>query len=69
MSDLCAGSTQHLISKKINEEKNRAFNHNLLQQTSKLEDSRVLGFLSLVSIAAREINYHRVCLTEFDNRY
>ena len=69
VSNFCAGGTQHATSKKINEEKNRAFSDNLWRQASKLQDSRVLSFLSLESAAAREMNYHRVCLTEFHNRY
>ena len=69
VSNLCADGTQHATSKKINEEKNRAFSDNLWRQASKLQDSRVLSFLSLGSAAAREMNYHRVCLPEFHNRY
>ena len=69
VSNLFAGGTQHATSKKINEEKNRAFSDNLWRQASKLQDSCVLNFLSLGSAAAREINYHRVRLTEFYNRY
>ena len=53
----------------INEAKNRAFSENLWHQASKLQDSRVLSFLSLGTAAAREMNYHRACLTEYHNRY
>ena len=69
VSNLCAGGTQHATSKKINEEKNRSFKDKLWRQTSKLQGSLVLSFLSLGSTAAQEMNYHRVCLTEFHNRY
>ena len=69
VSNLCAGGTQHATSEKINEEKNQTFSDNLWRQASKLQDSRVLSFISLGSAAAREMNYHRVCLTEFHNRY
>ena len=47
VSNLCAGGTQHATSKKINEEKNRAFSDNLWRQASKLQDSRVLSFFLL----------------------
>ena len=67
--NLCSGGIQHATSKKINEEKNRAFSDNRWRQASKLQDSRVLSFLSLASTAAREMNYIRVCLTGFHNRY
>ena len=69
VSNLCAGGTQHAKSKKIKKEKNWAFNDNLWQQPSKFQDSCVLSFLFLGSAAAREMNYHRVCLTDFHNRY
>ena len=69
VSNFCAGGTQHATSKKINEEKNRAFSNNIWRQASKLQGSRVLSFLSLGSAAVRERNYHRVCLTEFHSRY
>ena len=69
VSNLCAGGTQHATSKKIIKEKNRAFSDNLWRQASKLQDSHVLSFFSLGSGAAREMNYHRVCLTAFHSRY
>ena len=69
VSNLCAGGTQHATSKKINEEKNRSFKDKLWRQTSKLQGSLVLSFLSLGSTAAQEMNYHCVCLTKFHNRY
>ena len=69
MSKLCAGGTQYETLKKINEEKNRAFSDNLWRQPSKLQDSRVLSFFSPGSAATREINCHRVCITEFHKKY
>ena len=69
VSNLCAGGTQHATSKKINKQKNRAFSDNLWQQASKLQDSRVLSFLSLGTGVAQEMNCHRVCLIECHNRY
>ena len=69
VSNLCAGGTQHATSKEINDEKIRAFSENLWRQASKLQNSRVLSFLSLGFTEAQEMNYHRVCLTEFHNRY
>ena len=69
VSNLCAGGTRHATSKKIKEEKNGAFSDNHWRQASKLQDSRILSFLSVGSAAAREMNHHRVCLTEFHNRY
>ena len=69
VTNFCPGGTQPATSKKINEEKNRAFSDNLWWQASKLQGSCVISFLSPGSAAIREINYHRVCLTEFHNRY
>ena len=69
VSNLCADGTQHATSKKINEEKNQTFKDKLWRKASKLQGSRVLSFLSLGSTAPQEMNYHRVCLTEFHNRY
>ena len=68
-TNFCAGGAQPATSKKINEEKNRAFSDNLWWQASKLQGSCVISFLSPGPAAIREINYHRVCLTEFDNKY
>ena len=53
VSSLCSGGTRHATSKKIKEEKNRSFSDNHWLQASKLQDSRILSFLSLGSAAAR----------------
>ena len=59
ISNLCAGGKQRATSEKISKEKNWAFSVNLWQQASKLQDSRVLSFLSLESAVAQEMmNYH-----------
>ena len=67
--NLCSGETQYATLKKISKETNQAFSDNLWQQASKPPDSRVLSFLSLASAATQELNYRRVCLTEFYSRY
>ena len=67
--NLCAGRTKHATAGSVNEEKNRSFSEKLWERASKLEDSRILNFLSAGSAAARELNYHPVCLVEFYNRY
>ena len=67
--NLCAGGTQHATADSLNEDKNRSFNEKLWERASKLEDSRILNFLSAGSAAAREFNYHPVCVVEFYNRY
>ena len=69
MSNLCAGGTQHATSKEINDEKNWACSDNLWRQASELQNSRVFSFFSLGSTEDQEMNYHRLCLTEFHNRY
>ena len=38
-------------------------------KTRRVQDSRVLSILSLGSAVTQEMNYHRVRLTEFHNRY
>ena len=65
---MCWWNTNKATLKKINKEKNWAFNDNLWQQASKIQDSYVLTFLSLGSTAAQKMNYNRVCLTEIHNR-
>ena len=69
VSNLCAVWIQHATPKNINEEKNWVFSDNLWWQASKHQESRVLSFPSLGSTVTEEINYHRLCLTGFYNRY
>ena len=48
---------------------NKAFSEKLWMQASRLQNSRVLNFLSQGTAAAREMNYHKACLTKFHNSY
>ena len=67
--NLSAGGTQHATAGSVNEEKIRSFIEKLWERASKLEDSRILNFLSAGSTAARELNNHPLCLVEFYNQY
>lgn len=69
VSNLCAGGTLYSTKSKINHENNKAFSEKLWMQASRLQNSRVLNFLSQGTAAAREMNYHKACLTKFHNSY
>jgi len=68
-SNLCAGGTQHATIDSVNEVKNRNFTDKLWSRAAKLDDTRILNFLSAGSAAARELNYHLACLSEFYYKY
>ena len=69
LTNLCAGGTQHATADSVNEENNRSFSEKLWDRASKLEDTRILKFLSGGTAASRELNYHPACLAGFHNRY
>lgn len=69
LNNLTAGGTLYATANSINAENDRAFTKKLWDRASYLEDSHVLNFLVEGTAAARELYYHKSCLTAFYNRY
>ena len=68
-NNLRAGGMKHASASNVNAENDESFSKKLRERAIKLNDTRILTFLSSGTAAARELNYHVTCLSGFYNRY